>query len=89
MFAKPCLSNKDSRVSIVAMDDDDLNRRAWAAYFRTGGGTDQPRIDSRVVELDGKRYVLLHNVNDILAVYRVRNDGMLRRMRRWPSELGG
>jgi hypothetical protein len=32
-------------------------------------------------------YVVLENVNGVLAVYRVRNDGMLRRMRRWPKAI--
>ena len=49
-----------------------------AAYFRTGG-TDQPR-EPEVVTIDGRRYVLRANVNGILAVYRVRNDGMLKRL---------
>ncbi|MGU3501882.1 hypothetical protein [Mycobacterium sp. C31M] len=65
---------------------DDLTRRAFAAYFRSGG-TDQPTRGSGVVERDGKLYVVLGSARGILAVYRVRNDGMLRRMRRWPSDL--
>lgn len=68
------------------MADDPLVRRAFAAWFR-GGGSDQPANDSREVEHAGHRYVVLRNVNGIMAVYRVRNDGMLRRMRRWPKEV--
>lgn len=67
-------------------DDDELTRRALAAYFRAGG-TDQPSGDSGVVKRDEKLYVVLRNVNGTLAVYRVRNDGVLRRMRRWPSDV--
>ena len=49
---------------------------------------DQPSNDSGLWELNGKQYVMLHNVNGILAVYRVRNDGLLKRMKsRWPEEL--
>jgi hypothetical protein len=31
--------------------------------------------------------VVLRNVCSILAVYRVRNNGMLRAMKRWPAEI--
>jgi hypothetical protein len=40
-----------------------------------------------VTEYDGKLYVLLTNVRGTLAVYRVRNDGMLKRLRRPPRNL--
>jgi hypothetical protein len=66
--------------------DDRLVSRAFAAYFRAGG-IDQPANYSGVVIHDGKRYVILVNANTILAVYRVRNDGMLKRLRRWPAAL--
>ncbi len=39
------------------------------------------------VNLDGREYVRLANVNGVLAVWRVRNDGMLKRLKRWPAEL--
>lgn len=72
-------------------DGDDLTRRAFAAWYRSckaeGAVPDQPSAGSGVVEHGGRLYVQLHNVNGILAVYRVRNDGMLRRMRRWPQAL--
>jgi hypothetical protein len=68
------------------MDDEDLTRRAFAAYFRAGG-YDQPAGDSGVVEVGGKLYVELHNIRGVLAVYRVRNDGMLKRLKRWPAEI--
>lgn len=73
--------------SVIA-DGDELTRRAFAAYFRAGG-TERPERSSGVVERDGKLYVVLSGSRGILAVYRVRNDGMLRRMRRWPSDLAG
>lgn len=69
-----------------AATDDDLTRRAFAAWFRAGG-TDQPGKDSDV-EYDGDhQYVVLRNARGVLAVYRVRNDGMLKRLRRWPASL--
>ena len=65
---------------------DDLVRRALAAYFR-GGADIQPANTSGVVEHEGKSYVVLHNVNGILAVYRVRNDGVLKGLKRWPKAI--
>ena len=71
------------------MDDDALTRRAFAAYFRTGG-LDQPSsAGSAVVQHDGKYYVMLHNAAGLMAVYRVRNDGVLKRLVRWPAALDG
>jgi len=40
-----------------------------------------------VRELGDRNYVVLKNGNGILAIYRVRNDGMLKRLKRWPVEL--
>lgn len=66
--------------------DGDLIRRAFAAWFRNGG-TDRPTNDSGVITHGGKTYVVLQNLSDVLAVYRVRNDGVLKRLRRWPSDV--
>lgn len=73
---------------------DDETARAYRAYFsaakRRGDALEpaQPSSrDSGVQEVRGKRYVVLRNVNGILAVYRVRTDGMLKGLRRWPKEL--
>ena len=66
---------------------DDLTKRAFAAYFKAGGD-DQPSNASGLVELGGKRYVVLHSGASVLAVYRVRNNGILKRMVRWPAQLG-
>lgn len=67
-------------------DSEDLLRRAFAAYFRTGG-VEQPANTSCVRQIDGRNYVVLENVSGVLAAYRVRNDGMLRRLKRWPANL--
>jgi len=73
--------------------DQELFARAMRAYFiaaRKEGVeevTCQPSNTSGVMELGGKEYVVLHNVNGILAVYRVRNDGVLKHLVRWPEGL--
>jgi hypothetical protein len=70
---------------------DDLSRRALAAYFREAGRrgdvADQPGYFSGPVEHQGKTYVVLANSQRILAVYRVRTSGQLKRLRRWPTEV--
>ena len=76
----------------MTVTDEQLTQRAFAAYFREAarGGAyspDQPANDSGVKEAGGKRYVVLRNVNGVLAVYRVRNDGVLKGLKRWPKEL--
>lgn len=64
----------------------ELLQRAKAAYYRSGG--DQPPSSaSRVAEHDGHVYVVLANVTGLLAVYRFRNDGQLKKLKRWPAEL--
>lgn len=74
------------------IDKEDLLNRAMAAYFRAPPEglevRQQPgRAESGVAKVAGKRYVVLRNVHGILKVYRVRNDGMLKRLKRWPTEL--
>jgi hypothetical protein len=69
------------------MDHEALLRRAFAAYYRSGANM-QPANTSGVRKYKGLWYVVLENANGVLAVYRVKNDGFLRAMRRWPEELG-
>ena len=70
------------------MSDEDLLRRAFAAYFRAGDSMDQPGATASTVQKHkGLRYVVLRNNYRTLAVYRVKADGILRRLRRWPKEL--
>lgn len=64
--------------------------RALAAYSRAFNGIGslmQPRRPQSV-EVAGRQYIVLDNVRGVLAVYRVRNDGRLKRLKRWPAELG-
>ena len=79
---------RGNRKADVALDEQDLLRRAFAAWFRSGG-TDQPANTSDLVKLGGLEYVVLHGGRGPgpLAVYRVRNDGMLKRLKRWPEDL--
>jgi hypothetical protein len=74
------------------MDDvDDVMARAFAAYFKTakrdGYRADQPANYSDVMSADDRDYAVLRNCNGTLAVYRVRNNGYLKRLKRWPAEL--
>jgi len=64
----------------------DIENRALAAYYRTGY---QPKQHSytATVEHNGLTYVTIYNTYELLAVYRVRNDGVLKRLKRWPSAL--
>jgi hypothetical protein len=69
---------------------DDIMKRAMAAYFRYGDAEEQAQpnaADSCIAEVEGRQYAVLRNVNGVLAVYRVRNDGMLKRLKRWPASL--
>ena len=77
-------------MTIKPQHPDDLLRRALAAWFKTGGGypaiPQQPSQALSAVETDGgHQYVVLRNVNGVLAAYRVRNDGALKRLVRIPK----
>ena len=71
----------------LPVDERDLLRRAYAAYFRKGNLSAQPSNASEVMEHEGKLYVVLHNTGGILEVYRVRNDGVLKSLKRIPPGL--
>ena len=63
--------------------DTDPKRRALAAYFR-GGGVEPPVNGALPIEFEHKLYLVLAGSDAILAVYRVRNDLQLKRLRRIP-----
>ena len=72
-----------------ATGNDPLIRRAMAAYYRSGhsdGLTDTeitiPADSSYLCEFGGHQYVVLNNINGVLAVYRVRNNGVLKGLKR-------
>jgi len=52
-----------------------------------------PRLAARVIraqkilEQDGKSYVVLRRGSDIIDVYRIRKSGALMRLMRWPAAL--
>jgi hypothetical protein len=69
----------------VGFDERDLLRRAFAAWYRTGG-TEQP-ASADVQTVDGLTYVRLVGEHGILAVYRVEASARLKRLRRFPKAL--
>jgi len=66
-----------------------LERRALAAYFRDTSSVDQPSGDPERHTVGGKEYIRLSNIRGTLAVYRVLNNGNLKRLKRWPVEIDG
>ena len=66
-------------------DQDDLIRRAYAAYFRSGANQQPSSVDSGFEFHKRKGYVVLRSGGEILAVYRVRNNGALKGLRRYPK----
>lgn len=71
------------------MSDTDLNRRAIAAWNRFPSPHPGESVhEVRTVEKNHKAYVVLSGKTQLLAVYRVRNDGQLKRLRRIPPTIG-
>lgn len=68
-----------------SMPLDEAVRRALSAYFASGG--DELPSAATLQKLRGKRYALLRRAGRILACYRVRNDGKLKRMIRLPKGI--
>ena len=78
-----------AKFEIRADDEDTLVRRAMAAYYKFSDRRDPPHPGnvSGIETVGGKDYVVLRNINGVLAVYRIRNDGMLKGLKRWPAGL--
>lgn len=70
-------------MTIEQMPLDPLCTRALAAFFASDG--DDLPTSAVVRKLGGKRYVVLSRGGKLLACYRVRNDGKLKRLVRLPS----
>lgn len=74
-------------------DKSDLSNRALAAYFRSAsqaGAVPAQPGKPQDIEVDGLRYIVLSNVNGVLAVYRVRivnDEPVLKGLKRWPKEI--
>ena len=77
-------------VVVMERDEDELVSAAIAAYLREGKGQfPQPSWDlsDPVVDAEGLEYVRVRNVDGLLAVYRVRPNGALKRLKRWPKKV--
>jgi hypothetical protein len=64
----------------------ELLKRAKAGYHRADEGN-QTVTGGEVIDRDGLRYVVLAGLFGTVAVFRVRHNGPLRRLRRWPADL--
>ena len=76
------------------MDDEAMTKRALMAYYKTanreGYSADIPsEIGSGVRGAGNRDYVVLANGcgAHTLAVYRIQTNGILKRLRRWPTSL--
>lgn len=72
------------------LDNEDLTRRAIAAFYRYGGGNPGPNpADSGLEAHEGLAYVVLRNATKMIGVYRVLPGGALKRltMKRLPATL--
>ena len=69
--------------------DERLGSRALSAYFRTDTFPIIPQQpnEPELWTVDGKYHVVLANSSGILAVYRVKNNGALHRLKRVPACL--
>lgn len=72
-------------------DKSEFMSRAFAAYYQ-GARKENPPIEpaqgkSTLETVRGRSYVVLRNTHGTLAVYRIRNQGILKRLRRWPKEI--
>lgn len=72
--------------------DADYVPRALAAWYR-GSRDDHARLYpsesacQQVTLPDGKSYVVMANTYQVLGVYRIRPQGVLRLMKRWPKAV--
>lgn len=69
------------------VDSARLKFRAIAAYWlRPVPGRGAPS-NAEEMFINGMRYVVIHDAEGVVAVYRYQNRGQLKRLRRWPREL--
>ena len=76
---------------ITSIENDLYTRRAMGAYMHSSGAISCALLAMSDADTDakGRSYVVLRDGSiDICAVYRVRNDGTLKRLKRWPAEVG-
>lgn len=69
--------------------DPDITRRALLAWLKSKESRDRPgpALGPVLLTFDGKLYAGLFNGKTVLAVYRVRNDRQLKRLRRIPMPV--
>jgi hypothetical protein len=69
------------------MEKDDLIRRAMAGFFREKLPGDMP-ASGTMRTIRGLQYIVLRSgAGQVVAIFRLKNDGFLRRMRRPPKAL--
>jgi hypothetical protein len=71
-------------VQVIAPDPD-IGRRAILAFLKSSKTADIPK--TTVIDHVGKKYVALIASAGIPAIYRIRNDLQLKRMRRMPQPV--
>jgi hypothetical protein len=74
-------------MAISDEEEKNLVRRAYAAYFRSGANQQPAAAMSGMRSVGTLQYVVLRNSEGVLGVYRVRNDGVLKGLKRWPAQL--
>lgn len=82
--------NKERRTTwaAAAAADDLILRRALAGYFSQPGCAFPECWDVEKKVVDELAYVSIVSVGrGTLAVYRVMNDGQLRRLKQWPAKV--
>ena len=71
---------------MIAPYTTDIERRALVAYYsRKCEGRFE--VIAREVLREGKKYCAIMKDGKYIELYRVRNDGMLKYMRRWPKGM--
>lgn len=68
-------------------DHADILRRAVATYLRTVGTLHQSAMQQRIEAVGEFQYAVLRTAGQLLAVYRIGNDGSIWRLRRWPAQI--
>jgi hypothetical protein len=76
---------EDFMYNELEMGLDEASKRALAAYYASGG-EDLP-TSAKTQTLHGLDYAVIRRGSKVLACYRVRRDGKLKRMIRMPAGL--
>lgn len=67
--------------------DQQLIDRAYIRYHQNHPWDQNISDKSIATDSTGKQYVVFRNATGILAVYRLRSDGALKELKRWPKEI--